>query len=322
MIVVIGSNAAILGGYHAAEPNDLDIIGEYNDVIAFIKQAIPNPKSVMPTNRGKNVVAKSKDGLIIEAEIAWPGSLAEQLMALIKVDQGTKRIKAADIPILEQRQLAFTADACIPSLNVQFMLKMSHRFLKNSPHFAKTRGSILEFQNAGAFIEPAHFEFYKAREAATYDYNHPSLNRGKLDFFSGDGVKYVYDHDSIHVAVKHLDRPAYQYFKPVNSEVMCSREMFELLPHKTKLYAVLEEAYVLAAERSQLAFPDGKITVQESFMMALEKVCTSITSGWFRQFAWTHYGEVVGLYQDDYMDRIYMGARQGIVKPYDPETQY
>jgi hypothetical protein len=37
---------------------------------------------------------------------------------------------------------------------------------------------------------------------------------------------------------------------------------------------------------------------------ALDKVCTSITSGWFREFAWQNYDEVVKIYhhqsQEDY----------------------
>lgn len=42
-------------------------------------------------------------------------------------------------------------------------------------------------------------------------------------------------------------------------------------------------------------------------MMALEKVCTSITSGWFREYAYENYYEVVAMYhklgKNDYIKR-------------------
>lgn len=316
MIVLIGSHAA---RHHRCLsdhiPKDLDVIGEYEDIRRFVKAAMgDNLKSFMPTNRGKSIVAKSRDGLIIEAEIAWPGSLAEELMQIVRADANT---------CIQLRNSGETASILsVPSLNILYMLKMSHRFLKNSPHFEKTLNDAELFKTKGAFIEPEHFDFYKRREAATYDYKHPVLNVAKKDFFTGDGVKYVYDHDSIHEAVKHLHRPAYTYFKPPTSEVMCSREMFELLPFQYQLYAVLEEAYVLAAERSQLSFPHSKIDPKTSFLMALEKVCTSITSGWFREFAWSNYYNVRALYNGNYMDRIYAGVEAGVVIPYDPAKAY
>ncbi len=81
----------------------------------------------------------------------------------------------------------------------------------------------------------------------------------------------------------------------------------------TRLYGVLEEAYVLALERSQIPFA-GKVTPRQSFDIAIEKVCTSITSGWFREFAWENYDKVVELYRDDYVEKFKAGVDKGIVK--------
>lgn len=315
MMILIGSQAARHWCPSDHIPKDLDVIGTYDEVRQMVEAAMGNNlKSFMPTNRGKSIVAKSRDGLIIEAEIAWPGSLAEELMWMVTKDHRTE---------MQLRNIGNTTHlVSVPSLNILYMLKMSHRFLKNSPHFEKTLNDAELFRTKGAFIQPEHFDFYKRREAATYDYKHPALNVAKKDFFTGDGVKYVYDHDSIHEAVKHLERPAYTYFKPPGNEVMCSREMFEMLPFQYRLHAVLEESYVLAAERSQLAFPTGKIDPRTSFLMALEKVCTSITSGWFREFAWSNYYNVRSMYNGNYMDRIFAGVKAGIVVPYDPTKAY
>lgn len=149
----------------------------------------------------------------------------------------------------------------------------------------------------------------------TYSYQHPKLNRKKSEFFNPDaGVQYIYDHDSIHEAMKHGDKPAYSYFKPDEAEVLTSRKMFEALPYEVRLNAVLEESYVLALERSQIPHP--KSDPEWSFLTALEKVCTSITSGWFREFAWENYHQAVNRYDPNYVEWFRYGLARGVVKPF------
>ncbi len=135
----------------------------------------------------------------------------------------------------------------------------------------------------------------------------------KDDFFKGDGVTYVYDHDTIHESVKNLDKPAYTYFKPENSPVMCDKNMFFACDEQTRLYSVLEEATVLALERSQIPYPE-MWSSRKSFEFALGKVCTSITSGWWRSWAWEHYNEVLAIFKDDYLERFKQGVESGLVK--------
>jgi len=91
---------------------------------------------------------------------------------------------------------------------------------------------------------------------------------------------------------------------------------FEQQPEHIKLYGALEECLVLASERSQLAFnpaPDPRW----SFEYALSKVCTSITGGKFRAYAYENYDKVIDLYNkegQDYMERVREGIRTGVVK--------
>jgi hypothetical protein len=274
---------------------DLDLISTYRDAVDYAKKQ-GKVTACYPIADGKKLFIKVGER-IVEVELIWPGNTTEQLVELIKADPLTKR----------------RGDDLIPSLDVLFMLKMSHRYLKNSPHFLKTMRDIKAMRELGARIRPEHQEFFKAREKATYTYKHPKLNVMKQDFFTGDGVKYLYDHDTIHLSVKHLDRPAYTYFKPDQNEVFCDRGMFEACDEQTRLYAVLEESYVLALERSQIPFPN--MPRKQSFDMALEKVCTSITSGWFREFSWENYDKVQALYNDNYVDRLYQGVESGLVLP-------
>ena len=263
---------------------DSDFIAYADDVYAFVRSLKRSNllKTARPFNEGKKFFVEDNFGRIYEFEIAWPDSSAEELLKLCKVHGG-------ETPV-------------IPSLNVLYALKMSHRYLRNSPHFKKTHSDIMLMRSLGAAIDDSLTDWYKRREAETYNYAHPKLNVSKSDFFNGDGVEYVYDHDVIHEVMAHLGAPAYTFFKDDQAEVFCSKSKFEAQPLKTRLYAVLEETQVLALERSQIPF-DYKHDPRKSFDMAHEKVCTSITSGWFREFAWEHYSHVQAMYEDDYVSR-------------------
>ena len=122
-------------------------------------------------------------------------------------------------------------------------------------------------------------------------------------------MKYTYDHDAIHRAVAYLEQPAYTYYKDDQAEVFCSKDKFFALRPEKRLYGVAEEAYVLALERSLIPHP-GVLTPRKAFEMALMKVCTSITSGWFREFAWENYYDVVRIYNPDYF-QMFQEARAG-----------
>ena len=254
---------------------DIDMIGSYGDMVAFAKSN--GATSFVPINNGKYIkMTFDMKPSIFEAEVAWEGSSAEALLKYIENDPKSRIIH----------------EGIIPSLNFLYMLKMSHRFLRNSPHFLKTMKDIHLMRQNGAFIEYSLKTLYKARQKETYNYGHPKLNQNKMDFFKGDGVKYVYDHDSIHEAIKVHERPAYTYFKKDNEEVSCSKALFEACDRSIQLAATYEESCVLAIERSLVPFP-GVMTPQKAFETALMKVCTSITSGWFREFSWENYFEVL-----------------------------
>ncbi len=205
------------------------------------------------------------------------------------------------------------------------MMKLSHRYKKNSVFFRKTMEDIKVLRDCVTEDsiwsgEPGEVftEALKFREKLTYSYSHPKLNQSKQDFFT-DSVNYVYDHDTIHEAVKHLDKPAYSYYIEEGAEVKCSKELFDKAPFAVKLYGVLEESYVLALERSVIPFGTDP---EKAFMYALEKVCTSITSGWFREFAWENYDAVVKMYHDSYVKRFQSALEQGKIKPFNKEKRY
>lgn len=224
-------------------------------------------------------------GVHLEYDIAQPGSSTEKLIMYC---------------------LGKGVGGWVAPLEVLYLLKMSHRYKKNSPHFFKTMSDIHYMRSFGAEIPPELEGVLAQREKETYDYSHPNLNVNSVDFFKGDEVPYIFDHDSIHEAIAVLGEPAYKSYMRDGSEVMTDKEKFFACEEHIRLLGVYEESCVLALERSQIPF-GFEIAPRQSFIMALSKVCTSITSGWFREYAWEHFDAVVNFYnamgEDDYIKR-------------------
>lgn len=155
------------------------------------------------------------------------------------------------------------------------------------------------------------------RTSITYKKTPRLQNMKKENFFTSN-VKYVYDHDTIHAAVKMLDRPAYTYYMQDGAEVNCDKTKFYEQPEIVRLYGVLEESYVLALERSVIPF---KSDPDKAFKMALQKVCTSITGGWFREYAWDNYDKVLELYHKSYVDKFNAALSKGEILAFKSEMK-
>lgn len=150
------------------------------------------------------------------------------------------------------------------------------------------------------------------RTSITYKKTPRLQNMKKENFFTSN-VNYTYDHDTIHAAVKLLDRPAYTYYMQDGAEVNCDKTKFKEQPEIVRLCGVLEESYVLALERSVIPF---KSDPDKAFKMALQKVCTSITGGWFREYAWQNYDKVLELYHKSYVDKFNAALSKGEILPF------
>lgn len=298
MYIVLGSFALKhhldnLGIKHNLNPSDMDILAySYNGAMSLrksIKQASNTFEIIGESHNKKfNTVTESirADGNIIE--ITWPIDDNE-----VSTSTDLFIWMCAHNESLDSIQL-YDRHLIIPSLDMLYTLKMSHRFLKNSPHFAKTMMHIKQMRKLKAKI--FNKKWLALREKETYDYSHPKLNVKKDEFFKDESYN-MYEHDDLHEAVKIMERPAYTYYMTYNQEVSCSKEAFDKCIEAIKLFGVLEESLVLALERSQIP-TNFEVYPKRSFMIALEKVCTSITSGWFREYAWENFNIVVHLYEE------------------------
>lgn len=306
-------------------PRDTDYIGTLDEFRSWSRGFAKGEIILCKPLTATKMHVRDKAGWNYEFEIATPGDTNQFLLDYFDIDDGMTYAPP----------------------HVLLALKLSHRYRRNSPHFRKTMRDIQFLRKQGVTLGTELEEWLPLREATTYTYKHPKLDVSKDAFFEGDGVNYIYDHDSIHLTVALTERtfmercagpsvvgklvsygrevtrtyPAYTFYMKDGSEVMTSKEKFMSVPERIRLYGVYEEACVLALERSQIPFADveNPPKPRKSFEYALMKVCTSITSGWFREFAWENYDKVLDLYnglgEDDYIKRF--EANKHLLKPYE-----
>jgi hypothetical protein len=301
-MLLVGSRALVLNNPEIAETRkcvDWDFIATIEQFTAWHKATKGNLRFAVPTDGGKYYHCRDKDGMNYEFEIAWPGTSAETFLIEYNAMNLGVTVTASNHDLL--------------------LIKESHKYKRNSPHFLKTMSDIKFLRgklNGGEPVEwiERNREILKAREAETYTYAHPKLDVTSKDFFTGDGVDYVYDHDDLHIVLAVDGEPAYKSYMRDNSEVMIDMNKFFQIDQRTRLLGGLEESLVLSCERSLIPYnfePDA----DAMFKFALQKVCTSITSGRFRSFCWEHYNEIVDLYYEvggsTYVDKIKSAIENG-----------
>lgn len=134
----------------------------------------------------------------------------------------------------------------------------------------------------------------------------PSLNKSTKEFFGqSDGfVKSYFIHDHIHEAMSHYEHPLYLNMQYDKTIAKCEKELWDKFKFEDKCKCVLEEAYVIALERKVLPsiFGGSKwVDHIDAFDWALMRICTTLCSGWFRQFATDNYFRIKEYFNGDYV---------------------
>lgn len=289
--LIIGSGAYNISGRVV---KDIDMIGTFGSIMDTFKKIVSvHGKEYQYAESDSLVVLKTMTGLTFEGSIAWSGN--------------------SNADILEYDWSAYPGFSTMGSissaevkLNVAptvlcWMLKESHKY-KDSVHFEKTRSDVLafrEYYGYNKFADKCHSELNEMlanREAETY---RPAvkLNVSKNTFFTNDGIDYtICPHDTIHELIALGTRPAYLRIQRLESDVQCEQSLWNCSSMETKMNCVIEEARVIAIERGILPFNKTYVTDEvalQLFKTALQKICTTLCSGWFREFAWTNYDKII-----------------------------
>ena len=125
----------------------------------------------------------------------------------------------------------------------------------------------------------------------------PNLNQS-VDAFFDDAVNKKYKHDYLHELYAYEDSPMYTKLQTNSSSAWCSKDLWGGLTQKQKLRCVSEETYVIATERF-LVLNEWQYPSKLAYMKALQKVCTTLCSGYFRDFALDNYPLIVDMYSRD-----------------------
>jgi len=130
-----------------------------------------------------------------------------------------------------------------------------------------------------------------------YPQQGPNLKLSKGEFFN-DAVVKVFDHDALHNLFANEDKPMYTRLQKDDHEVFCHEELWYTLTQEQKILCIQEEVNVLATERF-IVPSDFSYNKKMAYLKALEKVCTTVCKGYFRDFAINYYPEVIQVYNAD-----------------------
>ena len=147
MIGTVAQNL-VVGSEYKRQPNDVDILAYKESIDVFLERKKDDIKATKVI--GKSIVVQVNNGALIEFTVADKGTSNDDILKL----SGARA--SADI-------------------NTLLMLKLSHRYLRNSPHFYKTMRDIRLLREHGAVLTPVLKKILRKREKETYVYAHPSI---------------------------------------------------------------------------------------------------------------------------------------------------
>ena len=182
---------------------------------------------------------------------------------------------------------------CIADIHTLALIKRSHlwrdyKWDKHITHYHK---------HLKPYLLPGDLSLVKDRARLTkekYPQGQPSLNKSNEDFFD-DAVDKVYDHDWLHELAAYGNAPIYTKLKRDDSKAWCEKDLWDNLSEEDKARCVAEEAYVIATERF-LVRTNWGYSYRGAYMTAVKKICTTLTSGWFRDYAIDNYPAIVALF--------------------------
>jgi len=147
----------------------------------------------------------------------------------------------------------------------------------------------------------------------------PSLKKSTSKFFdqSEGYVKYFYIHDDIHQVMAHYDRPIYEDMQTTSESAWCQKELWDNFSFEKKAKCVLEEAYVIALERKIIPMLNGVsdvVSSKKALEWSLMRICTTLCSGWFRQFASDNYSRICEYINHQYVQKFLEAEQIGKIK--------
>lgn len=287
-MLVIGSTAL---NYYNPERviNDLDMIILQKDVNIYLQTYYQSGWE--PVNDSGYIITLKRNKKQIELHVAKPYSGIYTLHEHI-FERNKKRA-------------SLEALFCLKKGHINFNCNDLKKFEKHVYDYAWLKKNIdLEKYNQWyKSIEKIHFRDTEERLGRLRT---PSLNRKTEDFFGQSEGKVIswFVHDEMHRVMAHYDKPLYELMKKDPKKVMCSEEEWNKFSFEDRCKCVLEEAYVIALERKIIPMLYGNgphWTSENAIRWSLMRICTTLCSGWFREFACSFYPEIYAMHNKEYV---------------------
>ena len=138
--------------------------------------------------------------------------------------------------------------------------------------------------------------------ALAYPQSNPNLMQSVEDFFD-DAVIKKYNHDYLHELIAYNDEPLYKKMQKCSSSVSCDVDLWYTFTHEHKVQCIAEEAYVISIERF-LVPSDWQTPSKLAFYKSVNKICTTLCSGWFRDYAIDNYTEVLDIFDSVKVEKV------------------
>lgn len=204
----------------------------------------------------------------------------------------------------------------VASLAMLYSLKRSHRFLAR--HWEKHIKDYHFIRQLRGFEDEMPEVTKLKTEETKHTKKSPSLNKAKDEFFKDDVSNHTFEHDQIHEMMAHRERPMFEYIADSSTgTVRSSKKKFFELPELAQYQCVLEEAYVIALERGviPMLYEGKKLADSKSALQwAMMRICTTLTSGWFREFAVENYPRIMFLANHEYVEKFLRAVDDARIK--------
>ncbi len=279
-------------------PFDLDVLARDAEVYNAANFMGLNYISVKP----EKVLCQAPDKRYIEIEVAAPGSSAELYLDF-----------AEKMAVLPQKEFyGFKMD--VAPLEMLYSIKRAHRHSPNKFHKHVRDYNMLNrmFSGGDMFARITAIRYKETVEREKL--RTPSLNKTAEAFFDDKVSNRTFIHDQIHEVMAFEERPMFERIKVDPNLVKCSKEKFFALTESQRRHCVQEEAYVIALERGVIPMLfEGERIVKpfDAYRWAIMRICTTLCSGWFREYALEHYKDMIFWYDEGYVEKFLKAVESG-----------
>ena len=273
-MLLVGSRAVAFAFPDAREPGDWDLIARRADIMRWLDTNRDCVSSLVPSRPGKHK-ARLVGGESVEIEEIDGCPSAEMLETL-------RGLPRTNTPLAQAHVVPPAYLAALKRSHAEWPVHWEKTM--RDLHWLRARlgGDEREDSAVAAFYRARHAEHTTRFGART-----ARLAMSNEAFFakSETAVQRVHSHDWLHEIVAYGSRPMFERFKRDVTRASLDRTLFEAAPLAHRLALVREEAMVIALERQIIPMLPKQTDAAAAYAWAVSRICTTLTSGWFRDFA-------------------------------------